>query len=240
MLEWTATAQEVFQNAKCLLAVAVLLQHPAPQAELSLAADAYDTHIGGVMQQKSGDHCRPLGFFSRKLTDTESRHSTFDRELLAAHAAIRHFRHFHAGCAFQLWTDHILLVTALSCIFAPISPRQQRHLAFISEFNVQMLYLSGLKNVIANFLSHPLPPPEPSETVAAAAEADPVYFKAMAAEQNRCTETQRLLGGSSLKLAFQQAGTQRLLVMFPREFFIHRSSKIPKIHFFAFAQHFTS
>ncbi len=33
------------------------------------------------MQQKSGDHCRPLGFFSRKLTDTESRYSTFDREL---------------------------------------------------------------------------------------------------------------------------------------------------------------
>jgi hypothetical protein len=46
------------------------------------------------MQQKSGDHWRPLGFFSRKLTDMESRYSTFDRELLAAHAAIIHFRHF--------------------------------------------------------------------------------------------------------------------------------------------------
>jgi hypothetical protein len=46
------------------------------------------------MQQKSGDHWRPLGFFSRKLTDTESRYSTFDRELLAAQAAIEHFRHF--------------------------------------------------------------------------------------------------------------------------------------------------
>ncbi len=45
------------------------------------------------MQQKSGDHWRPLGFFSRKLTDTESRYSTFDRELLAAHAAIKNFRH---------------------------------------------------------------------------------------------------------------------------------------------------
>jgi hypothetical protein len=66
-------------------------QHPAPNAELSFATDASDTHIGGVMQQKSGDHWRPLGFFSRKLTDTESRYSTFDREILAAHAAIEHF-----------------------------------------------------------------------------------------------------------------------------------------------------
>jgi hypothetical protein len=40
--------------------------------------------------------------------------------------------------------------------------------------------------------------------------ADPVDFEAMAAKQNRCTEMQRLLGGSSLKLAFCQAGAQRL------------------------------
>jgi hypothetical protein len=35
--------------------------------------------------------------------------------------------------------------------------------------------------------------------------ADPVDFEVMAAEQNRCAETQQLLGGSSLKLAFPQA-----------------------------------
>jgi hypothetical protein len=33
----------------------------------------------------------------------------------------------------------------------------------------------------------------------------------MAAEQNRCAETQRLLGGSSLKIAFRQAGAQHLV-----------------------------
>jgi hypothetical protein len=33
----------------------------------------------------------------------------------------------------------------------------------------------------------------------------------MATEQNRCVEMQRLLGGISLKIAFQQAGTQRLV-----------------------------
>jgi hypothetical protein len=121
-----------------------------PQAKLSLANDASDTYIGGVMQQKLGDHWQPLDFFTRKLTDTESRYSTFDCELLAAYAAIRHFRHFCEGLAFQWWTDHKPLVTALSRVSAPISPRQQRHLAFISEFNVQMLYLPSLKNVVAD------------------------------------------------------------------------------------------
>ncbi len=53
MLEWTAMAQEAFQNAKRLLAAVVVLQHPAPQTELSLATDAPVPHIGGgIMQQK--------------------------------------------------------------------------------------------------------------------------------------------------------------------------------------------
>jgi hypothetical protein len=63
-LQWTAPAQEAFKQAKRFLAAVVPLQHPAPNAELSLATDASHTHIGGVMQQKSKDHWQPLGFFS--------------------------------------------------------------------------------------------------------------------------------------------------------------------------------
>ncbi len=69
-----------------------------------------------------------------------------------------------------------------------------------------MLYLPGLKNVVADFLSRPNQ--ATTGSVAAALAADPVDFEEMAAEQNRCPETQRLLGGKSLKLAFCQAGAQ--------------------------------
>ncbi len=55
-LQWTATAQESFQKVKRLLAAAVPLQHPSLTAEVSLTTDGSDTHIGGVMQQKSGNH----------------------------------------------------------------------------------------------------------------------------------------------------------------------------------------
>jgi hypothetical protein len=40
-------------------------------------------------------------------------------------------------------------------------------------------------------------------TVAATAAADPIDFEAMAAKQNRCAETQRLLGGTSLQLGYR-------------------------------------
>jgi hypothetical protein len=61
-LEWTALTQETFQNVKCLLTTAVPLQHPSPQAELSLANDASDSHISGIKQQKSGKHWRLVSF----------------------------------------------------------------------------------------------------------------------------------------------------------------------------------
>jgi hypothetical protein len=159
------------------------------------------------MQQKK-ETIGGTGFFSCKLIDTESHYSTFDRELLAAHAAIKHFRHFCKVRAYQIWTNHKPLVTAISRVSAPISPRQQRHLAFISEFNVQLLYLPGLKNVVANFLFRPNQTTAGSVTALLAEE--PVDFKEMAAEQNCCPEMQRLLGGTSLKLAFRQTGTQCL------------------------------
>ncbi len=52
-----------------------------------------------------------------------------------------------------------------------------------------MLYLPGLQNVVAYFLSRPFPP-EPTGNVTAAAAADPVDFEAMAAEQNSCADAQ--------------------------------------------------
>jgi hypothetical protein len=162
------------------------------------------------MQQKSGDHWWP-GFFSRKLTDTESRYSTFDRELLAAHAAVRHFRHFYQGSAFQLWTNHKLLVTIFVSHFCPISPRQQCHLAFISEFIVLMLFCPVRKMLLPIFSRPPPPPPEPFGTVTIKAVVDTVDFEAMAAEQNGRAKMQRLLGVSSLKILFRQAGAQRLV-----------------------------
>jgi hypothetical protein len=133
-LEWTASSQKAFQNAKChsntppqMLNFLSPLTPPILISEGSCSKNLET--IGGS-----------LVFISRKLTDKESHYSTFDRELLAAQAITKHFCHFCEGCVFQLWTNHKSLVTALSCISISISPRQQRHLAF----NL------GLKNVVAD------------------------------------------------------------------------------------------
>jgi hypothetical protein len=51
-LEWPPAT--IFGAAKAALAAAVPLPHPASNAVLSLATDASDTHVGGVLQQLNG------------------------------------------------------------------------------------------------------------------------------------------------------------------------------------------
>ena len=90
-LTWSPEMSASFAASKHLLVEAVPLAHPDPTARILVAAAAYDTHIGGVLEQVENGSNRPLGFFSRKLSPTEMRYKAFDRELLAAHDTIKHF-----------------------------------------------------------------------------------------------------------------------------------------------------
>jgi hypothetical protein len=87
-----------------------------------------------VLQQLTGRRWQPLAFYSKKLSGAGTRHSTFDRELLAAFSAVRHFRFLLEGRQFRLLTDHKPLVTSLFRTTPPWSARQQRQLSFIAEF----------------------------------------------------------------------------------------------------------
>ncbi len=67
-LAWPPATAAAFEAAKAALAAAVPLAHPALNAVLSLATDASDTHVGGVLQQLAGRSWQPLAFYSKKLS----------------------------------------------------------------------------------------------------------------------------------------------------------------------------
>ena len=151
---WPTECQIAFEKVKDALANAVLLEFPDQDAEYSLTTDASDTAVGGVLQQRvpGEDIWRPLAFFSRKLKPAETRYSTFDRELLAIYLAIRNFRYFLEGRPFVVFTDHRPLVGALKSK-TERSPRQSRHLDYISQFTSDIQYLKGELNVVADTMS---------------------------------------------------------------------------------------
>ncbi len=132
--------ETAFAAAKAALVAVVPLAHPLPEAILALATDTSDTHVGAVLQQQVGQHWQPQGFFSKKLSKNEVNYSTYDLlELPAAVSGIKHFRSRLKGHPLQLWTDHQTLNFALNRVSPPTSGRQQRHLAFISEYTNQLV-----------------------------------------------------------------------------------------------------
>ena len=214
-LDWTPQLQAAFEAAKAATAAAVKLVHPAPDATVSLAVDASGTHVGGVLQQLVGGAWQPLSFFSQKLSAAEQKYSAFDRELLAAYSAIRHFRFALEGRSFQLHTDHKPLVTALHRITPPWTARQQRHLAYIAEFTTDLRHVPGVSNAVADALSRPdpLPPPPPARWVQHVAHVEQPEFSAatMAAQQATCPDVAAMRHSSSLNITAQLVDGVELL-----------------------------
>jgi Reverse transcriptase (RNA-dependent DNA polymerase)/RNase H-like domain found in reverse transcriptase len=123
LLVWTPAMITAFEAAEHALTAAVPLHFPDPEAELSMAVDASDSHVGAVLQQRRGGAWQPLSFFSMKLSAAEQRYSAFDRELLAAYLAIRNYRFMVEGRQFTLFTDHMPLVAALHRVSQPWTAR---------------------------------------------------------------------------------------------------------------------
>ena len=101
-IQWSAAMLTAFKVAKNSLSTPAELAHPSPQAKLALVANASTTHVGAALHQQ---HCpggpwEPLGFFSKKQNSAQANYSAFDRELLAAFSAVRHFRFKVEGCPF--------------------------------------------------------------------------------------------------------------------------------------------
>lgn len=152
---FTPEANSAFESAKEALSKVATLSHLSddPNAVLILRTDASQSAIGAELQQAVNGEARPLSFFSQKLQPAQTRYSTFGRELLAIYMAIKHFRHILEGRRFIVYTDHKPLTFALATRCDKFSPRETRHLDFISQFTSDIRYIKGSSNLIADALS---------------------------------------------------------------------------------------
>ena len=144
---------KTFNAVKQKLATTSLLAHPVPDAQFSLVVDASGTAEGAVLQQQYQQQLQPLAYFSRQLKPAEQRCSTFDRELLAMYLAVKHFQHSLEGQQFVIYTDHRPFTFALRSKPDKYSPRETRHLDFVSQFTNYIRHISGEQNVAADALS---------------------------------------------------------------------------------------
>lgn len=149
----TGETLEAFEKSKESLCHATLLVHPDITAKLAVVTDASDSAIGAVLQQLKFGNWQPLAFFSKKLSPSQQKYSPYDRELLAIYEAIKHFRHMVEARHFTVYTDHKPISFAFHARKENCSPRQFRHLDYISQFTTDIQHIPGKNNVVADTLS---------------------------------------------------------------------------------------
>ncbi|GFT61155.1 retrovirus-related Pol polyprotein from transposon opus [Trichonephila clavipes] len=183
-VHWTDDTRRIFGKCKTDLAEAALLSFPRSGLPLSLCTNASDFAVGAVLQQLENEGWKPIAFYSKKLNETHTRYSTYDRELLGIYFSVKHFKHLLEGNDFVIYTDHKPLTFAFKQKQA--SPRQQRQLQCISEFICNIQHVLCKDNVVA-------------DAVSGIESISEINFDAIAEDQTRDEELQQLLRHNSLK-----------------------------------------
>lgn len=136
-----------------ILADSIALAFPDKKPHISLMIDASNTAIGAVLHQNIDNTWQHLSFFSKKLSPAQQKCSTYDRELLAIYAAIKHFQYLLEGRQFTIFSDHKPLQFAFKQKHVKNLPRRQRPLEFIAQFSTDIQHISGRDNAVADALS---------------------------------------------------------------------------------------
>ncbi|GBN50759.1 hypothetical protein AVEN_44322-1 [Araneus ventricosus] len=118
-----------------------------PHAALQ-QAEIYD-----LVKNREKNESKPKEISGTKLTPTETRYNTYDRELLAVCRAIKHLAYILEGREFTVYTDQKPMTFMLHQKHDKISPRQQRHLDFISQFTTDIRFISGSDNFVSDAFS---------------------------------------------------------------------------------------
>ena len=139
-----------FQKLKSLLINAPILKYPDFNKKFKLTTDASDFALGAVLTQDE----HPLCYASRTLNDHEKKYSTTEKELLGIVWAVNYFRPYLYGRTFDLLTDHQPLKWLQSKHKGKdINHRLQRWLLKLGEYDININYIKGTENKVADFLS---------------------------------------------------------------------------------------
>ena len=144
--QWSDDLKKVFQKLKDEFSKNVYLKIPDPSEKFWVYTDASNVGISGVLMQND----RPVEFCGRKLSESERKYSTIQRECLAIVYTLKKFRHYLLGVPFELRSDHKPLVWLLD---QHLDGMLGRWSLMLQEYNFQLQHIKGFDNVLADSIS---------------------------------------------------------------------------------------
>ena len=152
--EWTEKHDIAFNKLKARLTEEPVLILPDFGKEFKIMTDASNGAIGAVLSQKGNDgREHPIAYASKRLSSTEQRYATRDKELYALVFALKHWRPYLHERKFVAETDHQSLTYLRTS--RDLTPRLARWNDLIAEYDFEIVYRPGKKNGAADALSRP-------------------------------------------------------------------------------------
>lgn len=137
-----------FQALKSALCSYPVLRHFDPTRPCTLATDASDFALSGVLQQPDEDGVlHPVVYYSRKFSPAEINYEVYNKELLAVVDSFRDMRAWLLGLSHlvSVISEHKNLEYFMSS--RVLNRRQARWPMFFSEFDFKLVWGPGIKNV---------------------------------------------------------------------------------------------
>jgi transposase InsO family protein len=149
LFDWGSEQQAAFERIREHLLTSPVLIPFDPDAPLTVATDASNAGLGGVLLQ----YGRPVMFVARSLTLAESRYAAIEKELLAVRYVLERCRFYTYGRPVTLQTDHKPLLGLAESDLDRVSLRMRRMLEKLFVFDIKWEYVPGAQNIVADFLS---------------------------------------------------------------------------------------
>lgn len=148
---WTSECEEAFNKLKQALVNPPILAYPVYGKDYILQTDASGEAIGLVLGQIQNGKQVVISYGGKKLTNSEKKFSTTERECLAVVVGLKQFEPYLRGTHVKIQTDH----SALKWILTQKQPqgRLARWLAFLQTFDYEVEHRAGIRMGNADGLS---------------------------------------------------------------------------------------
>lgn len=150
-VKWDESCEKSFSTLKRKLCEKPVICMPDKDKVYTLRTDASDRGIGAVLMQDQGHGLQPVAYASRKLSETESRYATIEKECLAIVWAIRKFEPYLFGNSFVIETDHQPLQYLRKS--RTENGRLMRWAIQLQQYQFVVKVIPGKDNVGADYLS---------------------------------------------------------------------------------------
>ena len=148
---WTPEAQSAFDTLKQSLLAAPILAFPDISKPFRLYTDASQYALGAVLVQEQDGHDRVIQYISHQFSDQKMKWPTIEREAFAIIYSLEKLRPIVIGTDITVFTDHKPLKHLFTSEMK--NPRIQRWAIILGEYNCNIEYISGPKNIAADMLS---------------------------------------------------------------------------------------